>query len=261
MNAAKSVIRRMKLSTNTCTTTAATRALPRSIQHDSLQLHHIKHSFSTISKGQDLLEDALLAHGSKRKIILDSFYPGVGFDVIGMIEYSRNIQDGEHEGNIHHNNKVNYDRDESSVPIPGMRRIRHQKDHNSNPNNKNNFNIDDYDNEQEQILLMNSSIIAFPHSCFLWNNISNSKDVTLESLSIVQLLQPSVEFLFIGCDHPLPPRELNRIRKALKEKSNIVVDQMDVMNAMGTFNILNGEDRRVAVALVVDTNSSSSSNL
>ena len=32
------------------------------------------------------------------------------------------------------------------------------------------------------------------------------------------------------------------------------MEQMDVTNAMGTFNILNGEDRRVAVALVVNVN-------
>jgi uncharacterized protein len=253
-----SVIRRVRIPT--ITTTAATRTLPRPIPRNSLQLHddkYTKSSFSSISKGQDLLADSL-AHGSKRKIILDSFYPGVGFDVIGMIEYNRSHRDGEQERKIRHNNHEHKHNDDNSVPIPGMK-IRRQKDHNDNPNNNNNndFNIDNYDNEEEQTLLMNSSIIAFPHSCFLWNNISSAKDVTLESLSMVQLLQPSVEFLFIGCDQPLPPRELNRIKKSLKEKSNIVVDQMDVMNAMGTFNILNGEDRRVAVALVVSANSSS----
>jgi uncharacterized protein len=34
-------------------------------------------------------------------------------------------------------------------------------------------------------------------------------------------------------------------------KRHIVVEQMDIMNAMGTFNVLNGEDRRIAVALLV----------
>jgi len=102
---------------------------------------------------------------------------------------------------------------------------------------------------QKNILLMNGSIIAFPHACYLWKP-RRAKDVTLESLAVVVLSKPSVEFLFIGCDTPLPPRELNRIKKDM-QKRHIVVEQMDIMNAMGTFNVLNGEDRRIAVALLV----------
>lgn len=105
--------------------------------------------------------------------------------------------------------------------------------------------------EQVNTLLMNGSVIVFPHSCYLWKP-SSAKEVTLESLSMIVLCKPSVEFLFIGCDSPLPPRELNRIKKEMKKK-HIVVEQMDVMNAMGTFNVLNGEDRRIAVAIVVPT--------
>ena len=100
------------------------------------------------------------------------------------------------------------------------------------------------------ILHMNGSTIAFPHMCFLWN-VSSPKEVTLESLAMVSLVKPAVEFLFIGSNTPLPPRELNRIRTKLKE-DGIVVEQLDLTNAMGTFNILNGEDRSVAVALLVE---------
>jgi uncharacterized protein len=158
---------------------------------------------STLSKGQDLLADSL-SFGTKRKIILDSFYPGIGIDVHGMLRF--------HESNLNN----------SEDPI--------------------------------NTLLMNGSIIAFPHLCYLWK-VSSAKEVTLESLSIVILSKPSVEFLFIGCDSPLPPRELNRIKKEMKKK-HIIVEQMDVMNAMGTFNVLNGEDRRIAVAIVVSTDKS-----
>lgn len=105
------------------------------------------------------------------------------------------------------------------------------------------------DESQTDILLMNGSIIAFPHACYLWKP-KTVKEVTLESLAMVILSKPSVEFLFIGCDTPLPPRELNRIKKEMQQK-HIVVEQMDIMNAMGTFNVLNGEDRRIAVALLV----------
>jgi len=103
---------------------------------------------------------------------------------------------------------------------------------------------------EDKIVHMNGSILAFPDSCFLWN-VKAVKDVTYESLSAVQLYNPLVEYLFIGCDSPLPPRELNRIKREFRKK-DIVVEQMDIMNAMGTFNILNGEDRRVVAALLLE---------
>ena len=105
------------------------------------------------------------------------------------------------------------------------------------------------DEGMNNTILMNGSIIAFPFGCYLWKP-RTVKEVTLESLSMVLMSKPSVEFLFIGCDEILPPREMKRIKKAM-QKRHIVVEQMDVMNAMGTFNVLNGEDRRIAVAIVV----------
>jgi len=109
---------------------------------------------------------------------------------------------------------------------------------------------DSDEEEQSQEVHMNGSIIAFPHSCFLWK-VSKPKDVTLESLSMVLLCKPSVDILFIGSDETLPPRELNRIHMEFKKKA-VVTEQMDLTNAMGTFNILNGEDRRIAVALLIN---------
>lgn len=103
---------------------------------------------------------------------------------------------------------------------------------------------------EDKTIHMHGSIVAFPDTCFLWN-VKSPEEVNLESLSVVRLYKPTVEYLFIGCDEPLPPKELNNIRKELKKK-DIVVEQMDIMNAMGTFNILNGEDRRVACVLVID---------
>ncbi len=201
--------------------------------------------FSTISRGQDLLAESL-THGSKRKIILDSYYPNVGVDVIGMVEYS-------HSHSIHPSS--------SSGPSSSTSNTPHAKFTNP-PHHQQHVYHEEREDEEEKLpsqpLLFNSSIIAFPNSCFLWSNISKPKDVTVESLSIVQLLKPSIEYLFIGCDDPLPPRALNQIKREMKEFGSgngvggIVVEQMDVMNAMGTFNILNGEDRRVAVAIVVD---------
>jgi len=105
---------------------------------------------------------------------------------------------------------------------------------------------------EDRIIHMNGSIVAFPDACFLWD-VKDPREVTLESLSVVRLYRPAVEYLFIGCDKAMPPRELNKIKKEFRKK-DIVVEQMDVMNAMGTFNILNGEDRMVACVLVIDPN-------
>ena len=197
----------------------------------------VSSSFSTITRGQDLLAESL-AHGSRRKIILDSYYPGTGVDVIGMIDYTNQPEANDDKDTIGINNNTNHNINSNNAEIPIQAMMKQNKQ-------------DQNDDYQPQNLLMNSSIIAFPHSCFLWNHISQAKDVTAKSLSLVQFIKPSIECLFIGCDEPLPPRALNELKREMK-KSDIVVEQMDVMNAMGTFNILNGEDRRVAVALVVD---------
>ena len=209
---------------------------------------HQNKLFSTITRGQDLLAESL-THGSRRKIILDSYYPQVGVDVIGMVEYQQPQQHQEQgSDDSNDSDEKNFDNHKTTKTLNEI----NQRNNVRFNNNNNNHNDEENNEFQPQNLLMNSSIIAFPHSCFLWNDISNAKDVTIESLSIIELLKPSIEFLFIGCDTPLPPRELNKIKKYMKDTNGIVVEQMDVMNAMGTFNILNGEDRRVAVALVVD---------
>ena len=97
---------------------------------------------------------------------------------------------------------------------------------------------------------MHGSILAFPHGCFLWN-VQRPEDVTVESLAPVLLHQPSIEMLFIGCNGNIPAAEMNRIRLALQER-NIVLEKMRVADCIGHFNILNAEDRQVAVALVID---------
>ena len=60
--------------------------------------------------------------------------------------------------------------------------------------------------------------------------------------------------LFIGYSDKggnIPASEMNRIRLALQER-NIVLEKMRIADCIGHFNILNAEDRQVAVALVLD---------
>ena len=155
-----------------------------------------------IVRGTDLLEESL-AHGPRRKIILESYAPS-GVDVKGLIQVGDSPEDGDIVG-------------------------------------------------EDKIIHMNGSIVAFPDACYLFN-VTEPTEVTLETLSVVKLYQPTVEYLFIGSDRPIHPRELERINKDFR-KRDIVVQHFDIMNAMGTFNILNGEDRRVACVLIIDPNS------
>ncbi|EJK47633.1 hypothetical protein THAOC_33630 [Thalassiosira oceanica] len=157
---------------------------------------------SMIVRGTDLLEDSL-AHGPRRKIILESYAPS-GVDVKGLIQVGASPEDGDIVG-------------------------------------------------EDKIVHMNGSVVAFPDACYLFNATKPS-EVTLETLSVVKLYHPTVEYLFIGSDRPIHPRELERINKDFR-KSDIVVQHFDIMNAMGSFNILNGEDRRVACVLIIDPNS------
>lgn len=157
-------------------------------------------SSSEIRRGTDLLADSL-AHGPRRKIVLESYAPS-GIDVKGLVHVGDSPEEDDNIG-------------------------------------------------EDKIIHMNGSIVAFPDACFLWN-IKKPNEVTLESLSVIRLYEPPVEYLFIGCDKPIDPKELARIKKEFR-KTEIVTEQMDIMNAMGTFNILNGEDRRVSCVLVIDT--------
>lgn len=110
-------------------------------------------------------------------------------------------------------------------------------------------NIDANENSDGSVH-MNGSVMAFPFGCFLWN-VDSVRDVTVESLSPVLLHRPKMEYLFIGCSGSdrIALEDLQKIQKALHP---IVVEQMAMSNAIGTFNILNAEDRQVAVALVLD---------
>jgi uncharacterized protein len=101
---------------------------------------------------------------------------------------------------------------------------------------------------------LNGSILCFPHSIYMWN-VKELDDLTIESLSPVAMHRPKLEYLFLGSNEPIPPDLISNIREELAiENSQLVVEPMDLANAMGTFNILNAEDRRVCAALILNEN-------
>ncbi|KAG7367644.1 DUF498/DUF598 domain containing protein [Nitzschia inconspicua] len=103
------------------------------------------------------------------------------------------------------------------------------------------------------------SILVFPGACYLWH-VRTPNDLTVESLAPALLYRPALEYLFVGSSQPIPPSVVQAIRVGLNDQASkmrngtanhIVVEPMDLTNAMGTFNILNGEDRRVGAALIL----------
>ena len=94
-----------------------------------------------------------------------------------------------------------------------------------------------------------SSIIAFPTSCFLWNNVRHVSELTIESLTPIVLYQPSLEYLFIGTSTTareiIPPYQLKDIKDKLEQqittlrhgksvigRNNLVVEQMDLVSLL-----------------------------
>ncbi len=71
--------------------------------------------------------------------------------------------------------------------------------------------------------------------------------VSVEGLAPVADAEPAVEILLLGTGERMQPLDPG-LRAALRERG-IVCDAMDTRAACRTFNVLAGEDRRVAAAL------------
>eukprot|EP00934_Nitzschia_sp_Nitz4_P000787 Nitzschia sp. Nitz4//scaffold22_size323478//119013//119705//NITZ4_000522-RA/size323478-processed-gene-0.456-mRNA-1//-1//CDS//3329542980//787//frame0 len=185
--------------------------------------------FSWDGHGTDLLSDSLSHHDGIPKIVLHAHGPS-GFDVGNAVK--------------------NLDRSDMSLM------------------------------QSRGIVHYAGSILCFPTSCYLWK-VQTPAQLTPESLAPVQLLIPStksfthpkntssssssstsnnaappmtttsssrLEYLFLGSSLPIAPHVVDSIRKSMP---GIVVEAMDLPNAMGTFNVLNAEDRMVAAALML----------
>lgn len=116
-------------------------------------------------------------------------------------------------------------------------------------------NMDPADQEirkSKGLIHFHGSILALPGACFLWK-VRRRDEITLVKLAPLRLLRPKLEYLFIGSSSAISPALIDAIRKELAaEDHGMVVEAMDLANAMGTFNVLNGEDRRVAAALLLE---------
>lgn len=94
---------------------------------------------------------------------------------------------------------------------------------------------------------MEGSCLVLPRSSFLWAP-RTFEEITPESLRLIPLIFPSLEILLLGSgDRTRRPDP--ELAAAFRNKG-IVVEQMTTVSAIGTFNILNTEDRRIGAALL-----------
>ena len=92
------------------------------------------------------------------------------------------------------------------------------------------------------------SILVLPDQIFPWSPI-DTKNLIVDDFKKALKVRPIIELLLLGCGKtmwflPLP------LRDELKEMG-LVLEPMDTGAACRTFNVLLGEDRRIAAALML----------
>ena len=92
------------------------------------------------------------------------------------------------------------------------------------------------------------SILILPETTLAWP-VEDIAGLSLDSLAPLFGVDPSVEMLIIGCGRTFarPPSEL---MQGLRSRG-IGIETMDTGAACRTYNVLAGESRRVAAALIV----------
>jgi len=94
---------------------------------------------------------------------------------------------------------------------------------------------------------LEGSLIVFPESCVAWP-VTSAADISIESLDTVIGKASETQMLVIGCG-PDFTDEPSGLRQDLR-KYGIVLEWMDTGAACRTFNVLLGEERRAAAALI-----------
>ena len=91
------------------------------------------------------------------------------------------------------------------------------------------------------------SILVLPDTTKVWP-VGDIAGLSLPSLEPIIAAQPAVEILIVGCGSSLAQLPIT-LREVLRAK-NIGVEAMDTGAACRTYNVLAGEGRRVAAALI-----------
>jgi len=91
------------------------------------------------------------------------------------------------------------------------------------------------------------SVVVWPEGVAAWP-VAATDGITIESLDAVRMIVQPIDLLLIGCGKAFVPEPAG-LRAALR-KSGLGLEWMDTGAACRTYNVLLGEDRRVAAALI-----------
>ncbi|BDA44937.1 probable NADH dehydrogenase [ubiquinone] 1 alpha subcomplex assembly factor [Coccomyxa sp. Obi] len=91
------------------------------------------------------------------------------------------------------------------------------------------------------------AVLCIGNLCTKWN-VQRREDITIDSVSLLDLIHPAPDLLIIGCGRS-SMRLPEAFTRGLSAKG-ISVEAIDTPNAAATFNILNQEGRKVAGALL-----------
>lgn len=91
------------------------------------------------------------------------------------------------------------------------------------------------------------SLLCLPNGMRAWN-VTEPSQITLETLAPVLAVADQIDVLFIGLGHEISALD-PAIRAAMKER-DIIVEAIGTGGAVRTYNVLFGEQRAVAAALI-----------
>jgi uncharacterized protein len=91
------------------------------------------------------------------------------------------------------------------------------------------------------------SVLVFPSMTLRWG-IADISDINAASLEPVFAADPAVELLLIGCGPNMV--FINKALRAELRARGLVIEALDTGAACRTYNLLMGEGRRVAAALI-----------
>lgn len=91
------------------------------------------------------------------------------------------------------------------------------------------------------------SVLVFPGQTLSWG-IPDITALTTQSLEPVFTMDPTVELLLIGCGPSMT--FINKDLRAAIRARGLVIEALDTGAACRTYNLLMGESRRVAAALI-----------
>ncbi|KYQ89022.1 hypothetical protein DLAC_10243 [Tieghemostelium lacteum] len=112
------------------------------------------------------------------------------------------------------------------------------------------INVDGYSNQGFSInkVLVPGSVTLMHNQMFLWD-VHNARDITLDTLAILDIIDPPCEFIVFGTGEKMLTLD-SQLLQDIKEKYKVSIEVLSTVNAMGTYNILVEEDRRVAAFLI-----------